>query len=201
MPVSVQHKPEETRLYQIISQHWQTFLQERAEEDRDVPKYVLDEFESYLRCGILAYGFGRLYCPTCGTGSIVAFSCKGRGFCPGCGARRMAEEAIYLRDSLIPCVPVRQFVVTFPPPLRLWLARSTELSTRILATDISTRVNNILIMVGVVFDRGTIETTLNALGVSPRAPPIVPGALPPVAPARVRQERVFDYVDAFYEEQ
>jgi hypothetical protein len=48
-------------------------------------------------------------------------------------------------------------------------------------------------LVGVVFDSGTIQTTLNALGVSPRAPPI--------APARVRQERVFDYVDAFYEEQ
>jgi hypothetical protein len=48
-------------------------------------------------------------------------------------------------------------------------------------------------LVGVVFDSGTIQTTLNALGVSPRAPPI--------APARVRHERVFDYVDAFYEEQ
>jgi hypothetical protein len=48
-------------------------------------------------------------------------------------------------------------------------------------------------LVGVVFDSGTIQTTLNAIGVSPRAPPI--------APARVRQERVFDYVDAFYEEQ
>jgi hypothetical protein len=48
-------------------------------------------------------------------------------------------------------------------------------------------------LVGVVFDSGTIQTTLNAIGVSPRAPPI--------APARVQQERVFDYVDAFYEEQ
>jgi hypothetical protein len=43
----------------------------------------------------------------------------------------MAEEAIYLRDSLVPLVPVRQFVVTFPPPLRLWLARSTALSTKV----------------------------------------------------------------------
>jgi hypothetical protein len=50
---------------------------------------------------------------------LYAFSCKGREFCPSCGARRMAESAIYLTDTLIPLVPVRQFVATFPPPLRL----------------------------------------------------------------------------------
>jgi hypothetical protein len=40
----------------------------------------------------------------------------------------MAESAIYLTDELVPLMPVRQFVVTFPPPLRLWLARSNELA-------------------------------------------------------------------------
>lgn len=87
------HKPEETRLYQIISQHWQTFLLERAEEGRDVPKYIVNEFEAYLRCGILAYGFGRIYCPDCGTERVVAFSCKGRGFCPG------APSPLAVRDA------------------------------------------------------------------------------------------------------
>jgi hypothetical protein len=43
----------------------------------------------------------------------------------------MAEAAIYLRDELVPLVPVRQFVVTFPPPLRLWLARSNKLCANI----------------------------------------------------------------------
>jgi hypothetical protein len=61
----------------------------------------------------------------------VAFSCKGRGFCPSCGARRMSEAAASLVDEVIPLVPVRQFVVTFPPPLRLWLARSTALATTV----------------------------------------------------------------------
>lgn len=45
----------------------------------------------------------------------------------------MAESAVYLVDELIPLVPVRQFVVTFPPPLRLWLARSAELATTVCA--------------------------------------------------------------------
>ncbi len=40
----------------------------------------------------------------------------------------MAEAAIYLTDELVPLVPVRQFVVTFPPPLSLWLTRSNELA-------------------------------------------------------------------------
>jgi hypothetical protein len=92
-------KPEETRLYQIISQHWQTFLLERAEEGRDVPKYIVDEFEAYLRCGILAYGFGRLYCPNCDTECAVAFSCKGRGFCPGAPSRLVVRDAWQKRPS------------------------------------------------------------------------------------------------------
>jgi hypothetical protein len=40
----------------------------------------------------------------------------------------MAEAANYLTDTLVPLVPVRQFVVSFPPPLRLWLARSNALA-------------------------------------------------------------------------
>jgi hypothetical protein len=126
-----QRKPELTKLYQIISAGWKTFLWEREQEGRSVPKYIVEEFESYLRCGILAYGFGRLHCATCDIDFMVPFSCKGRGFCPSCGARRMAEAAIYLRDELVPLVPVRQFVVTFPPPLRLWLARSNKLCANI----------------------------------------------------------------------
>jgi hypothetical protein len=39
----------------------------------------------------------------------AAFSCKRRGVCPACGARRrMVETAAHLVDHLIPRVPVRQ---------------------------------------------------------------------------------------------
>jgi hypothetical protein len=71
-----------TQLYRIIADNWETFLQERAYEGRDVPKFIRQEFEGFLRCGILACGFGRVCCPTCGVDKLVAFSCKGRGFCP-----------------------------------------------------------------------------------------------------------------------
>ncbi len=48
----------------------------------------------------------------------MAFSCKRRGFCPACGARRMAETAAHLVEQVIPHVPVRQWVVSCPIPLR-----------------------------------------------------------------------------------
>jgi len=41
-----------------------------------------------------------------------------RGFCPACGARRMAETAAHLVEHVIPHVPVRQWVISFPIPLR-----------------------------------------------------------------------------------
>jgi hypothetical protein len=37
--------------------------------------------------------FLRLRCGDCGHDKLVAFSCKRRGFCPSCGARRMAQTA------------------------------------------------------------------------------------------------------------
>ena len=51
-----------------------------------------DEFDAFLECGILAHGFLRLRCGDCGHDKLLAFSCKRRGFCPSCGARRMAQR-------------------------------------------------------------------------------------------------------------
>ena len=36
---------------------------------------------------------------------LVAFSCKRRGFCPSCGARRMAESSALLIDEVLPSNP------------------------------------------------------------------------------------------------
>ena len=43
---------------------------------------------------------------------MLAFSCKRRGFCPGCGARRMAETAALLADEVLPALPPRQWVIS-----------------------------------------------------------------------------------------
>jgi Putative transposase/Transposase zinc-binding domain len=63
---------------------------------------------------------------------LVAFSCKRRGFCPTCGARRMAETAAHLVDHVIPRVPVRQWVLSFSIPLRYLFAAHPQLLAPVL---------------------------------------------------------------------
>ncbi len=41
----------------------------------------------------------RVRCEDCHHERLVAFSCKRRGFCPSCGARRMAESAALLIEQ------------------------------------------------------------------------------------------------------
>jgi hypothetical protein len=54
---------------------------------------------------------------------VVAFSCKGRGFCPSCGARRRFDTALWLVDRVIAGVaPVRQWVLSLPHRLRVLCA-------------------------------------------------------------------------------
>jgi hypothetical protein len=100
--------------------------------DTGLPEFVKDEFEAFLECGILANGLLRARCAECAHEKLVAFSCKRRGFCPSCGARRMAESAAYLVDQVIPHVPVRQWVLSFPVALRILFAAQPELLTPVL---------------------------------------------------------------------
>ena len=52
--------------------------------------------------------------------------------CPYCGTRRMHEAAAHLVDNVIPKVPVRQWVLSFPIPLRALFAVHPELLAPIL---------------------------------------------------------------------
>lgn len=54
----------------------------RIRHDASLPKFVKDEFDALLECGILAHGFLPLHCGECGHDKLVAFSCKCRGFRP-----------------------------------------------------------------------------------------------------------------------
>jgi hypothetical protein len=66
------------------------------------------------------------------TGVAQPFTASGFGFCPSCGARRMAQTAAHLVDHVIPHVPVRQWVLSLPIPLRVLLAAQPELVTSVL---------------------------------------------------------------------
>jgi len=105
------HRPEQTLLYQLIEEYYPAFEAQWAAEGRVLPDYVRQEFDEYLKCGRLEHGFLRVQCDTCHAEHLVAFSCKRRGFCPSCGARRMAESAALLVDEVLPHEPMRQWVV------------------------------------------------------------------------------------------
>ena len=140
------HRPEQTLLYQLVERHYPEFQKQLSQKGKSLPLHVVKEFEEFLRCGRLEHGFLRVVCDDCKHEKLVAFSCKKRGFCPSCGARRMAESAKLLVDDVLQGYPVRQWVLSLPIPLRLLLARYTkELSKvmqiihRAISTDIINR--------------------------------------------------------------
>jgi ribosomal protein S27E len=118
------HRPEASLLYQIIEQHWPQFQAALARQSKHLPKFVMQEFEEYLKCGRLEHGFLRVRCESCHDEKLVAFSCKRRGFCTSCGARRMADSAAHLVDEILPDKPIRQWVLSVPFALRFLFARN-----------------------------------------------------------------------------
>jgi len=101
-PGYARHRPETTLLYQLVERYWPQLRRLRAQAGRPLPAYVEEEFDAYLKCGRLEEGFLRLRCEQCRAEKLVAFSCRKRGFCPSCGARRMAETAALLADEVLP---------------------------------------------------------------------------------------------------
>ena len=116
-------RPESTLLYQIVERHYPKFLETLGASGRSLPRHVQREFEDYLKCGRLEHGFLRVRCEACHAEKLVAFSCKRRGFCPSCGARRMVESAALLIDQVLPEVPMRQCVLSAPFALRYLFSR------------------------------------------------------------------------------
>jgi hypothetical protein len=129
-------RPTATPLYPVVQHHLESFLAVAEEVDPvgwGVPAWVEKDFRRYLACGVLAHGFARVRCGDCGQERLLAFSCKGRGVCPSCNARRMAEVAAHLTDYVLPHLPIRQWVLVLPKRLRPFLHGSPELASAVLA--------------------------------------------------------------------
>ena len=90
-------RPERTALYEVVRDNLETLYGAIDDGALDVRlgKHARKELEGYLDCGVLGRGFARLRCGDCKESRVVAFSCKGRGFCPSCTGRRMCDA---LRD-------------------------------------------------------------------------------------------------------
>jgi len=58
-------------LHRVLSQDWPAFA-ERAAEAGGLPKFVIDEVQDYLKCGLPEYGCALLVCERCGKSLRVA---------------------------------------------------------------------------------------------------------------------------------
>ncbi len=134
-------KPEKTVFFQVIKKYYSTWVKKSEKSDKKILSYVHREFKSFIKCGVLAHGFACVHCFTCQNDFLIAFSCKCR-LCPSCSARDMAETAAHIRENVIPQIPARQWVISFPKRIRYYLQTDTIIQKvlRIVANEIKKKV-------------------------------------------------------------
>ncbi len=115
-------KPKTSPLYQSISGHFSEFesvYEERYQKRYGVLRDVVREVVyKYLGCGDLKKGFARIKCKSCHHEILLAFSCKGRYFCPSCHQKRVLMFGEWITEEILYALPHRQYVFTVPKMLR-----------------------------------------------------------------------------------
>ena len=123
---------EGTVLYEAGKDNLATLLAEAGELGRGLPRYVERDFARYLACGVLAHGIAWVRCENYKDELHVAFSCKGRGVCPSCNAKRAQVTAVHVVERVLPHVPYRQWTLSFPHRVRWVLLKDAGLLSDVL---------------------------------------------------------------------
>ncbi|MCX5790444.1 MAG: transposase [Elusimicrobia bacterium] len=126
-------------LYRLLQDNLEEYLARGDPDPTFHPALAEKAFRAFLECGIPRFGVVRFQCPSCGEDLFVAFSCKRRGACSSCDAKRAAITAAHAMDALLPPVGYRQWVFVLPKRLRYFVHRSPLLAgeaSRILAREI-----------------------------------------------------------------
>ncbi len=117
-------EPQKSALYKVVSTYrevlprvWEERCQALYGALRAEITVALDEF---LSCGLLSHGAARVYCDNCRHSFFVAFSCKRRGLCPSCSAKRAVMFAEHLFSEVLAAVPHRHIIFTIPKRLRVY---------------------------------------------------------------------------------
>ena len=117
-------EPKESALWNLLDRHYENFeryYQERFEREYGFFRPVISEVvHAYLKCGDLKQGFARVRCPQCHHEYLLAFSCRGRWFCPSFHAKKVVLFGEHLRNKILYPVPHRQYVFSIPKILRLY---------------------------------------------------------------------------------
>ena len=84
-----------------------------AYEERYQPRYgflrpiIPEVVNKFLDCGDLERGFARVRCDDCKHEYLLAFSCKGRWFCPSCHQKKVNSSGALLSETILFPVPHR----------------------------------------------------------------------------------------------
>ena len=68
------HGPEQTFLYRLVERYYPGLIELVAIQGGSSPRHVRREFDEYLKCVRLEYGFLRLRCDSCHAERLVAFN-------------------------------------------------------------------------------------------------------------------------------
>jgi len=125
----------ESPLFRLVEQHLEEFLRvypERFAKQHGPLRPVVERvLRGFLTCGLVEHGFARLWCGECRRSVLVAFSCRGRSFCPSCEKKKQLLWAEWLRDEVLAAVAHRHVVLTIPRLLRPLFRRRRELLTEL----------------------------------------------------------------------
>jgi hypothetical protein len=130
-----QRHPEKTPFYSVLFHHFDRFVGEydlRFERRYGRWRPVISRVvEKYLDCGILKNGFARVRCPGCKDEYLLAFSCKRRGFCPSCSAKRSVLWGEFIRNKVLADCPHRHLVFSIPKMFRLFFLYHRKLLSKL----------------------------------------------------------------------
>ncbi len=83
--------------------------------------------KKFFLCGDLSQGFARVQCGQCQCEYLLPFSCKGRYCCPSCHQKRVLQFGEWVTEHVLPPVPYRQYVITIPKMLRVYIRKDRRL--------------------------------------------------------------------------
>jgi len=128
-------QPQQSPLWKLLDDHFEGFERDYDQKFFRIYGYqravIADAVRAYLKCGDLREGFARVRCPDCHHEYLLAFSCRGRWFCPSCHAKKVVQFGELLRETVLCPVPHRQYVFTLPKILRIYFKYNRKLLTKL----------------------------------------------------------------------
>ena len=115
-------QPHISPLWQCLKRHFDAFC--AGYEARFQPRYgflrpiIPEVVGKFLDCGTLEQGFARVRCDHCQHEYLLAFSCKGRWFCPSCHQKKVQLFGALLTETILFPVPHRHCTFGIPKMLR-----------------------------------------------------------------------------------